>query len=99
MELHVKYLCSLEDGERTRVACVRHLQIWLPNSYPHCPAVVAKMQDLARSLVGAGSVVTKDVLANGTVAGNRDHFVPLGQQSIGRGARFDAAENRRARAN
>jgi hypothetical protein len=46
-----------------------------------------------------GSVVTKDVLANGTVAGNRDHFVPLGQQSIGRGARFDAAENRRARAN
>ncbi len=50
MELHVKYIRSLEDSERTRAACVRYLQIRLPNSYPDCPEVVAKAQDLARTL-------------------------------------------------
>jgi len=52
MELHVKYVCSLEDSERTRAACVQYLQERLPNSYPYCPEVVAKAQDLARSLGG-----------------------------------------------
>ncbi len=52
MELHVKYVCSLENSERTRAACVQYLQERLPNSYPYCPEVVAKAQDLARSLGG-----------------------------------------------
>lgn len=52
MQLHVKYLRSLEDSERTRAACVRYLQVRLSNSYPDCPEVVAKAQDLARSLGG-----------------------------------------------
>jgi hypothetical protein len=52
MELHVKYIRSLEDSERTRAACVQYLQERLPNSYPYCPEVVAKAQDLARSLGG-----------------------------------------------
>ncbi len=58
MELHVKYIRSLEDSERTRAACVQYLQERLPNSYPHCPEVVAKAQDLARTLGGELQIPT-----------------------------------------
>ncbi len=34
MQLHIRYLCSLEDSPRVREACVAYLQNWLPFFYP-----------------------------------------------------------------
>src|SRR6516162_8697443 len=37
MQLHVKYIRSLEDSERVRAACLNYLQTWLINFYPERP--------------------------------------------------------------
>jgi len=50
--LHVKYLRSLEDSERTRAACLKYLQRWLIYFYPECPDIVARANNLARDLGG-----------------------------------------------
>src|SRR5262249_27206652 len=34
MQMHIKYLQSLEDSNRVRAACVRYLQNWFPHFYP-----------------------------------------------------------------
>jgi glycosyltransferase involved in cell wall biosynthesis len=52
MELHIGYLRSLEDSPRTRTACVRYLQTWLPSFYPECPEIVEQAARLAASLGG-----------------------------------------------
>ena len=52
MELHIRYLRSLEDSARTRAACVRYLQTWLPSFYPECPEIVEQAARLAASLGG-----------------------------------------------
>jgi glycosyltransferase involved in cell wall biosynthesis len=50
MQLHVRYLCSLEDSERVRKACLIYLRNWYLNFYPERPDLVAELQDLAEQL-------------------------------------------------
>lgn len=52
MQLHVKYIRSLEDSERVRAACLTYLQNWLINFYPERPDIVGKLQELAGDLGG-----------------------------------------------
>jgi glycosyltransferase involved in cell wall biosynthesis len=52
MQLHVRYLCSLEDSPRVREACVAYLQNWLPFFYPNRPDLVKQAEELAASLGG-----------------------------------------------
>ncbi len=48
----ISYLLSLEDSARTRAACVRMLQVWLPYFYPEHPDLVAEAQRVASELGG-----------------------------------------------
>jgi glycosyltransferase involved in cell wall biosynthesis len=52
MKLHIGYVRSLEDSERSRAACVEYLQTWLPNFYPQRMDLVEEAQQMARSLGG-----------------------------------------------
>jgi GT2 family glycosyltransferase len=52
MQLHVKYLRSLEESERVRAACLTYLQNWLINFYPERPDIVQELEELATSLGG-----------------------------------------------
>jgi glycosyltransferase involved in cell wall biosynthesis len=52
MELHIRYLRSLEDSERVRAACVRYLQTWLPFFYPQRSDIVTMAEQMARDLGG-----------------------------------------------
>jgi hypothetical protein len=52
MKLHIGYLRSLEDSDRTRRACVTYMQNWLDNFYPERPDLVADLQNLAGELHG-----------------------------------------------
>jgi glycosyltransferase involved in cell wall biosynthesis len=52
MELHIRYLRSLEDSPRVRAACVTYLQNWLVFFYPHRPDLVKQAEDMAASLGG-----------------------------------------------
>jgi glycosyltransferase involved in cell wall biosynthesis len=52
MQLHIRYLRSLEDTERTRAACVKHLQNWLISFYPERPDLVQAARQLALDLGG-----------------------------------------------
>ena len=56
MELQIGYLRSLDDGKRSRAACVNYLQTWLPTIYPERPDLVQKAQQLATSLGGGLSL-------------------------------------------
>src|SRR5438876_3952961 len=40
MQLHIRYLRSLEDSDRVRAACVNYLQTWLPEFHPERPDLV-----------------------------------------------------------
>lgn len=53
MKLHVRYLRSLEDSERTRKACLNYLQSWYHNFYPERLDAVAELQALATELQGS----------------------------------------------
>ncbi|MBI3475574.1 MAG: glycosyltransferase family 2 protein [Acidobacteria bacterium] len=53
MQMHVQYLRSLEDSERTRAACVQYLQNWLIFFYPERLDLVQQAQELAAVLGGA----------------------------------------------
>jgi len=50
MKLHIQYLRSVEDSERTRLACLTHLHTWFPIFYPNRPDLMRKTQQLAASL-------------------------------------------------
>jgi glycosyltransferase involved in cell wall biosynthesis len=50
MQLHIRYLRSLEDSERTRAACVTYLRNWLDQFYPARPDLIAKAQQLAATM-------------------------------------------------
>jgi glycosyltransferase involved in cell wall biosynthesis len=50
MQLHVKYIRSLEDSGRVRAACLTYLQTWLYCFYPERPDLVAELESLAASL-------------------------------------------------
>jgi glycosyltransferase involved in cell wall biosynthesis len=52
LELHVRYLLSLEDSARTRNACLTYLQTWFDVFYPDVPDLIAKLQKLAAELQG-----------------------------------------------
>jgi hypothetical protein len=52
MQLHVKYIRSLEDSDRVRGACLNYLQNWLIIFYPERPDIVERLEELARSLGG-----------------------------------------------
>ena len=52
MQLHVKYISSLEDSDRVRAACITYLQNWLIHFYPERPDIVQELEALAASLGG-----------------------------------------------
>lgn len=52
MKLHIRYLISLEDSERTRKACMTYLQNWYRGFYPERPDLVEELQRIARELNG-----------------------------------------------
>jgi glycosyltransferase involved in cell wall biosynthesis len=52
MQLHISYLRSLEDSDRTRAACVRYLQNWLIYFYPERLDLVRQARQLAVELGG-----------------------------------------------
>lgn len=52
LQLHVRYLRSLEDTERIRAACVNYLQTWLLHFYPNRADIVKQAYQLAADLGG-----------------------------------------------
>ena len=52
MKLHIGYLRSLEDSERTRAACVKYLQNWLVFFYPQRMDLVEESAQMAKDLGG-----------------------------------------------
>jgi glycosyltransferase involved in cell wall biosynthesis len=52
MQLHVRYLRSLEESDRVRAACLKYLHTWLIDFYPERPDIVAELDKLARALGG-----------------------------------------------
>ena len=52
MELHIRYIRSLEDSQRVRDACVTYLQNWLFYFYPDRSDLVKQIEEIAASLGG-----------------------------------------------
>src|SRR5208283_714905 len=52
MQLHIRYLRSLEDSERVRRACVQYLQNWLIFFYPERLDIFEQAQAMAKELGG-----------------------------------------------
>jgi len=52
MELHIAYLRSLEDSQRSRAACVRFLQNWMVFFYPERLDIFRQAQVMAKELGG-----------------------------------------------
>ncbi|HEY1790625.1 MAG TPA: glycosyltransferase family 2 protein [Verrucomicrobiae bacterium] len=52
MKLHIKYLLSLEDSERTRAACVTYLRNWFHHYYLQRTDLAAEIEAIAASLGG-----------------------------------------------
>jgi len=52
VQLHIKYLRSLDDGERARAACLKYLQASLIHFYPEKVEIVQQANELARDLGG-----------------------------------------------
>jgi glycosyltransferase involved in cell wall biosynthesis len=52
MQLHVKYIRSLEDSEQTRAACLTYLKNWLGYFYPGRMDIVGQAQQLAATFGG-----------------------------------------------
>jgi glycosyltransferase involved in cell wall biosynthesis len=52
MKLHIGYLRSLENSDRTKTACLTYMQNWLQNFYPERPDIVAELQEMAAELHG-----------------------------------------------
>lgn len=50
MQAHIRYLRSLEDSERVRVACFTYLQTCLIYFFPERSDIVRQMEDVAREL-------------------------------------------------
>jgi glycosyltransferase involved in cell wall biosynthesis len=52
MQLHVKYIHSLEHSDRVRAACLTYLQNWVINFYPERLDIVEQLEKLAENLGG-----------------------------------------------
>jgi glycosyltransferase involved in cell wall biosynthesis len=50
LKLHIHYLRSLEDSERTRRACARYILHWLPEFYSYRPDIVQELETIASGL-------------------------------------------------
>ena len=50
MQLHIKYIRSLEESDRVRAVCMTYMQNWLLNFYPERPDLVAQLETVAGSL-------------------------------------------------
>ena len=50
MQLHVKYIRSLEESDRVRAACRTYIQTWLQYFFPERPDLVAELEKLAADL-------------------------------------------------
>ena len=52
MQLHIRYLRSLEDSKRVRTACLMYLQNCLVYFYPERPDIVEQAEQMATDLGG-----------------------------------------------
>ena len=52
MKLHIEYLRSLEDSDRTRAACVFYINTWLQEFYPYRPDIAQQLKEMAADLGG-----------------------------------------------
>jgi len=52
IRLHIQYLRWLEDSARTREACIKYLETWMPMMSPHRPDIMNAMQQMAEILGG-----------------------------------------------
>ena len=52
MQLHIRYLRSLEDSERVRAACLKYLQTRFLRFYPEEVTLVKQLEELAATLGG-----------------------------------------------
>ncbi len=52
MQLHIRYLRSLEDSDRAHAACLTYLQNYVIDFYPQRPDIVEQMRQTARDLGG-----------------------------------------------
>lgn len=52
MQLHIRYLRSLEDSPRTRAACLFYIRTWLHEFYPYRPDLIAQLEQLTVELGG-----------------------------------------------
>lgn len=52
MRLQIAHLCSQDDSKRSRAACVKYLQAWLPVFYLERPDIVQQLKQLASTLGG-----------------------------------------------
>lgn len=52
MELHIQYILSLEDSQRTREACITYLQNWVYFFYPERGDLVKRVEEIAATLGG-----------------------------------------------
>jgi hypothetical protein len=50
MQLHIKYIRSLEENDRVRGACMSYINTWLDCFYPERPDLVAELDKMAASL-------------------------------------------------
>lgn len=55
MKLHIQYLRSLEDSERTRAASVAYINNWLHEFYPYRIDIAQQLKEMARELGGEGN--------------------------------------------
>ena len=52
MTLHIRYLLSLEESERTRSACLAYIKTWFPYFCPRRMDLADQLRSLAKSLGG-----------------------------------------------
>ena len=52
MKLHMGYLRSLEESERSRLACLNYIRTWLYQFYPNRPDIVQELKQITAELGG-----------------------------------------------
>lgn len=50
MEMQMRLVRAIDDGERTRRACISYMRTWLGHFHPNRPDIVARAQELAMEL-------------------------------------------------
>jgi glycosyltransferase involved in cell wall biosynthesis len=52
MRMHMRYLRSMEDSERTRLACMNYIRTWLHEFYPYRLDIVQELKQITSELGG-----------------------------------------------